>query len=224
MLIRIALAGLAAMKAIIRASTKSGPAIDIGDLLLLAILYIFYPLGESAKFESMLVLPGSGQAGLILIVSAGLFLAGRALASIFRMDEKENIKGVSAGGAARSLRFMSRRLALAIAIPFCIPAAFLEELVFRGLLYSALCMRIGPLPANLVQAAAFALVHAAPAAILKHRRGMILYASIFPFLCSIVLQMLFVSSSSIIGPAFVHVFLNVSAAWRAKLGNNEGIL
>ncbi len=58
------MACLAAMKAIIRASTRSGPAIDIGDLLLLAILYIFYPLGKDARFESMLAMPESGQTGL----------------------------------------------------------------------------------------------------------------------------------------------------------------
>ncbi len=113
---------------------------------------------------------------------------------------------------------------MVLAIPFCIPAAFLEELVFRGFLFSALNTRLGPLTANIGQAAAFAFVHAAPAAILRHRRGMIMYASIFPFLCAMALQMLFIGSSSIIGPAFVHAFLNITAVWRAKLGNNEGIL
>ncbi len=212
------------MKAIIRASTRSGPAIDIGDLLLLAILYIFYPLGKDARFESMLTMPVSSHAGLILICFAGLFLTGRALAAIFGMDGKENLKGVSAGGASRSLRFMNSRLAMALAIPFCIPAAFLEELVFRGFLFLAISTKFGPQVANVGQAAAFTFVHAAPAAILRHRRGMIMYASIFPFLCAIALQMLFIGSSSIIGPASVHAFLNITAVWRAKLGNNEGIL
>jgi membrane protease YdiL (CAAX protease family) len=223
MIIRGIVIMLSALKALIRSKTKSGPVIDIGDIILVVVLLAIKPPGSNSDFEGMLRLPSAKEFPSICAVGLGLFLLGRAFALAFGMERASKLKMVSAGGAAISLRFLNRRAALLVAIPFCIPGAFLEEMLFRLMLYGALAGSIGRLPALFLQAVAFAAVHSIPAALLKHGRNVVLYASIFPFLSALALQWLVNSGYGLISSVIVHTLLNATAVWRSSLHENEGI-
>lgn len=223
MIARAILACLVAMKAIVRWLSDTGPVIDIGDLALLAILFVAFPPGYDATFDSMLALPGGEILRPTLFCGLGLLAASRALSASLLIGRPEDLKGVSAGGASRSLARLSLPAACAAAVPFCVPGAMLEELLFRGLLFNLLMASIGTLPALFAQALCFSLLHAVPAILMGHGRRIALYALLFPFVSSIALELLFMSCFSVLPSASVHAFLNFTAVWRSKFGRFAGI-
>lgn len=218
------IAALCAFKLAVRLSNRDGAAIDLGDILLLAILFLLKPEGADPALDAALALPGIAQAIEASICLGGLFLLGRALSGLMGMDREADLRNVRPGGAALALMRLNDREAVCAAVLFCIPGAALEELAFRWILQGALARAIGGPAASILQAAAFAAVHALPAHIMGHPKGVRAFAWVFPFISAIVLTYMITAGWGLVAPMLSHSMLNTFAAWRWKFRNKEGII
>ena len=218
------LAALCVFKLVVRIKGRTGAAIDLGDVMLVALLFLVKPQGADPAFDEALTLPGAAHALQASLCLAGLFLLGRALAGLMGMDDPENLRNVKPGGAALALTRLKKREAMPAAVFFCIPGAALEEVAFRWILQGALTKAVGGPIAVLLQAAAFAAMHALPAHIMRHPRGVRSFAWSFPFVSTIVLTYMITSGWGLIAPVLVHSMLNTLAAWRWKFRSKEGII
>ena len=218
------MAALCAFKLAVRLRGRSSSVIDLGDAVLLALLFLIKPHGGDPAFDEALMLPRPAQALEAILCLAGLFLFGRALSGLLGMDEPENLIRVRPGGAALALIRLRSHEALPAAALFCIPGAALEEILFRWLLHGALTKAVGGPPAILLQAAAFAAMHALPAHLLRHSIRVRVYAWIFPFISAVVLAHMINAGWGLVAPISVHSLLNTLAAWRWKFRYKEGII
>lgn len=218
------IAALCAFKLAVRIKGRTGAAIDLGDVMLVALLFLVKPQGADPAFDEALTLPGPAHALQASLCLAGLFLLGRALAGLMGMDEPDRLRNVRPGGAALALIRLKKWEAMPAAVLFCIPGAALEEIAFRWILQGALTKAVGGPLAVLLQAAAFAAMHALPAHVMRHSRGVRSFAWIFPFVSAIVLTHMITAGWGLVAPVLVHSMLNTLAAWRWKFRSKEGII
>lgn len=218
------MAALCAFKLAVRLRNRQGAAIDLGDASLLAVLFLAKPEGEDLAFDAALALPGPSQAFYASICLAGLFLFGRALSELMGMEKERKLRNVRPGGAALALMQLQGLEVILAAPLFCMPGAALEEIAFRWVLQGALARALGETAALLLQATSFAAIHAIPAHMLGHPRGVIAYAWIFPFVSALVLTHMINAGWGLIAPVLAHSMLNTFAALRWKFGNKEGII
>lgn len=207
-------------KAAVKAATRSASVADLGDLTLIAVILQAAMSSGSLTGIPFLAMPGTDSWLPISASFVLLFLSGRLMVHSLGIDRMDK-DGISAGGAAHSLRKLGRTVAMAAAVPYCIAGALLEELLFRHLLFSMLVRPMGAAAAYMLQAAAFSAVHAVPAMAMKHGWRIILYAVSFPLMSALILQWLYCRTGSVASPAIVHWALNVSAVWRASIGTRQ---
>ena len=207
-------------KAAVRKATRSASVVDLGDIALVLIMVRATGGSVSTAGPPFLAMP---DAASWIAVSASflfLYLSGRLIVSSLGIDRMDK-EGISAGGAAHSLRKLGRPAAMAAAFPYCLAGALLEELLFRHMLYSEIAETMGPGAASILQAVAFSAVHGIPALLLRHGRRIAAYAISFPFISGLMLQSLYSCTGSVASPTIVHWALNVSAVWRASLKTRQ---
>lgn len=218
------IAALCAFKLAIRLKGGSGAAVDMGDVLLVAAVFLLKPEGADPAFDAALALPEGASAIQSFMCLIGLFLLGRALSGLLGMDEASNLKRVRPGGAALAIIRLDMGEAIIAAVLFCIPGAMLEEIAFRWILQGSLARAIGTPLATLLQAFLFAAVHALPSHLMGHPKGVRAFAWLFPFVSAVVLTHMITAGWGLAAPVLVHSMLNTLAAWRWKFRSKEGII
>ena len=190
--------------------------VDVGDMILCAILALTW----LATGRDPLAAAGVSGAHLNRDVvrasaAATLVLAGANMAAQKRILQRHRAwacrAGVNPGGAFVAVSTLPLRIAVPAGLAYTSSGALLEELVFRWLLLGWVA-RAGGLPAGMaVQAALFALIHAAPMIACRAPTQIVSYAFVMPFACALVFGWLTAVGGGVACAWIVHWALNYIA-------------
>jgi len=206
-----------AVRAVVsRLPANASRGIDVGDILLCAILASTWlvtgrdPLaaaGISGAHLNRDVVRASAAATLVL---AGANMAAQRC--ILRRHRAWACRaGVNPGGAFAAVSTLPFGIAVPAGLAHTSSGALLEELVFRWLLMGWVARVGGPLAGTAVQAALFGLVHAAPMIACRAPIQVVSYAFAMPSVCALVFGWLTAVSGGVTCAWVVHWALNYIA-------------
>jgi membrane protease YdiL (CAAX protease family) len=119
--------------------------------------------------------------------------------------------GVNPGGAYLALRHLSTGRAALLGLLFTSSGAFLEELLFRGIISEAVETVAGHGAALIGQALLFGAVHWLPMAVRRAPGPVVVYATLMPTAAGVVLGFIAHLEDSLMGPWVIHWSLNYGA-------------
>ncbi len=189
--------------AVLLALTFTGLAPGLDLLLLTSPIWLFVRLRRGASFSSYGIRRAAprtlilGGAAFLLMWPLTLVLAGLAI-HLGNYLGLESVPVVPAGGSVNGSKVIYR-VVLAYTV-FVGPVV--EEVYFRGFLYTGLRSRLSPILAALVAAGMFGLAHP------DHR-------VLGTFLIGLLLVLLYEKTGNLLVPTLGHVFINLVAVINA---------
>ncbi|HAN87393.1 MAG TPA: hypothetical protein DCQ13_07080 [Firmicutes bacterium] len=199
-----------------RAMREGQSGIDLGDLLLVAIIAGVWLVKrqDPADFLKIAGRPGNGRLALVTgLVVVALGVINMCIHARLKQAHGGWMRdaGVNPGGAYLALGGMPKRMALLLGLGFIASGALLEEILFRGFLLQWARGASGPANGVIAQGVLFGLIHGVPMACARAPDVITAYALLMPIASGIALGWLAVTSGGLAYPWLAHWALNYLA-------------